>query len=169
MAVGLGLAAPPHPAMLQYMHHVGLLEMSQPSHSPTRPRHGPAPRLPSPAAPPRTPTPPHHYEQCSSVWFLCSAAMAHECAVCLSVLTPDDIDPLTFLPCGHGYHRYCITTYASMRGVGIEDVPCPRCKVTPREMVRRAAQTFDLGVEIAGYSCSENLQEGGWGGGRAAS
>ena len=48
----------------------------------------------------------------------------------------DDLgsDPVMALLCGHVFHTECISTYASTKGLPIERIKCPTCRVVSGEV-----------------------------------
>jgi hypothetical protein len=58
---------------------------------------------------------------------------AGECAICLEVMLPragaeDGRTPVAAAPCGHVYHRECVTGWM-LKSAG-DEVPCPTCRAT---------------------------------------
>jgi hypothetical protein len=64
-----------------------------------------------------------------------------ECAVCLSDFA--DGDSLTALPCGHVYHRSCVTSWLVSRNL------CPMCKTVAVQMTDLAAALAVPGANTA--------------------
>ena len=56
------------------------------------------------------------------------------CSYCLVELK---VDQNQALQCGHVFHRDCINTHLEVKEIQLEELKCPVCKITGREMTSR--------------------------------
>ena len=53
------------------------------------------------------------------------AKMAVECSICLELITAETLDTT---PCGHNFHKDCLTKLKDSKEFTTDTVPCPRCR-----------------------------------------